>query len=99
MLQRLVSNPVCGPDVWAAMAADWDATIAKVPPILQNTLVSGVATFVEDRALAERVVAFHRSHKLAVGQQRVEQALERMRNGVAFAARARPQLDAALAAP
>jgi hypothetical protein len=56
----------------------------------------GIATFIGDETFAAQVDGFHRTHPLSVGQQRVDQALERMRNGVAFAARARGQLAAAL---
>ena len=78
------------------MTDQWDATIAQVPPLAQYLLVVGIATFVEDPAFAERVERFHRSHPLDAGQQRVEQAIEWMRNGIAFSEHARPALRAAI---
>jgi puromycin-sensitive aminopeptidase len=96
VIQRLVQSRVAGKAVWTAMTEQWDATIANVPPMMQQLLVSGIATFVDDPAFAERVAAFHRNHPLPAGQQRVEQAVEWMRNGVAFAEHARPALRARL---
>ena len=50
-----------------------------------------------DTAFAERAVAFHRSHPLEAGQQRIEQALEYLVASAQFADRERPLLAATLA--
>ena len=82
--------------VWEAMAASWDATLARVPPVMQTSLTIGIPSLVGDPALADRVAAFHRSHPVALAQEFVDRAVERMRNGVVFAQRARPTLGTAL---
>ena len=93
---QLVSNPVGGAAVWEALASSWDATLARIPEPLQFAVGLGVTTLISDRSFAERVAAFHRSHPVANSQTRVEQAVEQMLNGVAFAERARPGLATAL---
>ena len=64
--------------------------------MMQFAVGLGVSTLISDRAFAERVAAFHRTHPLENSQQRVDQAVERMFDGVAFAERARPTLADAL---
>jgi len=96
VIVQLMLNPSGGPAVWEALAASWDATLAKIPPQLMFAVAMGITSFISDRDVAERVAAFHRAHPLEVGQQRVAQSVERMLNGVAFAERARPDLAAAL---
>ena len=93
----LVSNPTGGRAVWEALTADWAATLAKIPPSMQSFVGQGTATFISDRGFAERVAAFHREHHVATSQTRIDQAIERMLDGVAFAERARPHLAAELA--
>jgi hypothetical protein len=94
----LLRNRVAGPAVWEAMAAEWDATLARVPPVMQVRLMIGIPWLVGDPALADRIAAFHRTHPVALAQEFVDRAVERMRNGVAFAQRARPTLGTALGA-
>jgi hypothetical protein len=92
----LVQNRVGGRAVWESLAARWDDTLARVPPLMQSFLGEGIVALIGDRSFAERVAAFHRSHPVEVGQQQVDQSVERMLNGVAFADRARPTLGDAL---
>jgi hypothetical protein len=96
LVAMLVSNRVGGRAVWEQLAAHWDETLAKTPPLMQFALGAGVAGFVGDRAFAERVADFHRTHPVAAGQPRIDQAVERMLNGVRFADRERPLLDETL---
>jgi puromycin-sensitive aminopeptidase len=96
VILRLVMNPVGGAAVWEALAASWEATLAKIPPSMQFVLGLGVSTLIADPALAARIAAFHRDHPIGTSQTRVEQAVEQMLNGVAFAERARPDLALAL---
>ena len=96
VIARLVANPVGGPAVWEALASSWDATLAKVPEPMQFALGIGVSTLISDRSFAERVADFHRAHPIATSQTRVEQAVEQMFDGVAFAERARPGLASTL---
>jgi hypothetical protein len=97
LIAMLVSNRVGGRAVWEELAATWDETLAKVPPLMQFALGAGVAGFVGDRAFAERVADFHRAHPVDTGQSRVDQAIERMLTGVRFAERERPLLGETLA--
>ena len=97
VLYNLMNNPVAGPAVWDQVAATWDETLAKIPPQLQMALGLGIGGFVDDAAFAERVAAFHRAHVLESGQPLVDQAVERMLHGSAFAERVRPGLLAQLA--
>ncbi len=92
----LVGNRVTGRAVWEQLAANWDATVERVPPLLQSALMVGVSTFVSDRRFAERVATFHHDHPLETGQKRVDQALEWMLAGVDFAERTRPDLGTLL---
>jgi puromycin-sensitive aminopeptidase len=96
LLATLVSNRVGGRSAWEQLAATWDETLAKVPPLMQFTLGAGIPGFVGDPAFAERVADFHRTHPVETGQSRIDQAIERMLTGARFAARERPLLDATL---
>jgi hypothetical protein len=96
VIPRLVSNRVAGRAVWTALSQDWASVVARTPPAYQFALALGVQTFVGDPAFAEEVTAFHRAHRLESGQQRVDQALDQLRIGVAFAERSRPLLASAL---
>jgi hypothetical protein len=51
----------------------------------------GLATFIRDPDFADTVEAFHASHPLGGEQRTVEQNIERMRVGLAFAAALREQ--------
>jgi len=96
VIAELTANRVGGRGVWEAMATSWEDVLARVPSMMQSVLAIGVRTFLDDRAFAERVAAFHRDHPIETGQRRVEQAIERMLTGVAFAERAGPALRDAL---
>jgi puromycin-sensitive aminopeptidase len=97
VIAQLVRNPTGGRAVWEALAESWDATVARVTPLMQFTLGAGLPALIDDRRFAERVLAFHEANPVPTGQQRIKQSLERMMNGVAFAERARPTLADALA--
>jgi len=53
--------------------------------------VMGIPTFIRDPDFADTVENFHRSHPLAGEQRTIEQGLERMRVGLAYAAALRQQ--------
>jgi len=93
----LLANPVGGPAVWERMASRWDEIHQTLPSKVVHYLVASISTFVSDRDFAERVAAFHREHPVDSGQRQVEQSIERMLTGVAFAERVRPTLAALLA--
>jgi hypothetical protein len=67
-----------------------------MPSKAVHYLVNSITTFIADRAFAERVAAFHSGHPVESGQRQVEQSIERMLMGVAFAERVRPDLAAML---
>jgi puromycin-sensitive aminopeptidase len=91
LIALLTTNAVTGPSVWRAVTARWDEALATFPPSLLVRLTLGVSTFITDAAFADTVEAFHRSHTLGGDQRTVEQYLERMRVGLAFAATLREQ--------
>jgi puromycin-sensitive aminopeptidase len=93
----LIANPVGGRTVWEEMTARWDEVIKLLPTKTTHYLVNSVTTFIADRAFAERVAAFHLEHPVDSGQRQVEQSVERMLVGVAFAERIRPGLTQYLA--
>jgi puromycin-sensitive aminopeptidase len=99
VLHDLLANRVAGKAAWTAMTAGWATLVERLPAPMQSIALSGIETLVDDPTFAGRVDAFHRSHRLEVGQQRVEQALERLGVGVAFAARTAPLLDGILDGP
>jgi puromycin-sensitive aminopeptidase len=96
VLVQLMGNPVAGKAVWEKVTATWDETRARIPAQLQFSLGIGISGFVDDAEFAARVAAFHRTNVLESGQPLVEQAVERMLHGVAFAERVRPGLLAQL---
>jgi puromycin-sensitive aminopeptidase len=96
VIARLTMNPVGGRVVWEAVASGWDGLLERVPPPLHFALGLGLILQVTDAEFAARAVAFHRSHPLASGQQRVEQALENLTASARLAARERPTLAATL---
>ncbi len=91
ILGMLTANSVVGADVWRMVTGRWDEALAAFPPSLMVRLTVGIPTFVQDPALADAVTAFHHSHPLGGDQRTVEQYLERMRVGLAFAAALREQ--------
>jgi len=93
----LLANPVGGPAVWSAMTARWDEMNQMLTSKVLHYLVTSITTFISDRAFAERVATFHRAHPVDSGQRQVEQAIERMLTGVAFAERVAPTLAGQLA--
>jgi len=93
----LVANPVGGPSVWEQLAGRWDEVTKLMPSKSTHYLVNSVTTFISDRTFAERVAAFHLEHPVESGQRQVEQSVERMLVGVAFAERVRLGLAQQLA--
>ncbi|HUD68775.1 MAG TPA: M1 family metallopeptidase [Acidimicrobiales bacterium] len=93
----LIANPVGGPAVWEQMTARWDEVIKLLPSKTTHYLVNSITTFIADRAFAERVAGFHLEHPVDSGQRQVDQSVERMLVGVAFAERVRPDLARQLA--
>jgi puromycin-sensitive aminopeptidase len=91
VLGYLTTNATTGPTVWRTMAGRWDEAQASFPPSMMVRLTLGIPTFIRDEAFAATVEAFHRDHPLGGDQRTVEQYIERMRVGLAFAAALRSQ--------
>jgi hypothetical protein len=64
----------------------------KFPPSTHSRLAMGVPTFITDEEFANTVEKFHTEHSLGGEQRMIEQQLERMRVGLAFADAVRPQI-------
>jgi puromycin-sensitive aminopeptidase len=94
---RLTANRVGGKAVWEAMTRRWDELLELVPPLMQFTLGFGLFFQVADEAFLERAKDFHAAHPVPAGQQRINQALERLTSSTSFAARERPKLAVTLA--
>jgi puromycin-sensitive aminopeptidase len=90
----VLANRTGGKAAWVRMTGRWDELARTMPSKSAAYLVRSVTTFIDDRAFAERVATFHREHPVESGQRQVEQDIERMLMGVAFAERVRPGLAA-----
>ncbi len=92
MLPVWARNEVTGPAVWRYMTSRWDDAITRFPVNSHARLAGGVTTFINDPALADEAEAFHRAHPVSGGYpMNVDQQLELMRVGLAFAAAMRQQ--------
>jgi hypothetical protein len=77
--------------VWTYFTNRWDEAAEKFPANSLSRLALGVPLFIKDESFANTVETFHTEHPLAGDQRTVEQALERMRVGLTFAAAMRQQ--------
>ncbi|MDE2281383.1 MAG: M1 family metallopeptidase [Actinomycetales bacterium] len=92
VLVQLMRNETTGPTVWRYLASRWDEAIERFSRNLHARLAAALPTFVNDAALADEVEAFHRAHPVVGGYPAtVDQQLELMRAGQAFAAAIRQQ--------
>jgi puromycin-sensitive aminopeptidase len=91
VLGILSRNATTGPRVWTYFTGRWDDAAEKFPANSLSRLALGIPTFIKDESFANTVEAFHTEHTLAGDQRTVEQALERMRVGLTFAAAMRQQ--------
>jgi puromycin-sensitive aminopeptidase len=89
---RLTANRVGGQAVWEAMTQEWNQLLERIPPLMQFAMGFGLFFQVTDEAFLTRAREFHASHTLPAGQQRLDQALERLATSVRFADRERPGL-------
>jgi len=99
VVRELLANRTAGPEVFDALAGSWDECLARFPENAHNRMLAGVSRMISSRSTAEKVDAFLRSHPVGTGQRSVEQDLERMFVGVAFAERERPGLERTLGGP
>jgi puromycin-sensitive aminopeptidase len=91
VLGSLMRNAVAGPSVWTYVTDRWEEALTHFPPSMHSTLTLGVPFFITDPAFAERVTAFHATHRLTAEQRTVDQQIERMHVGLAFTAAMRLQ--------
>ena len=91
VLGLLSRNATTGPAVWRFFTSRWQETIEKLPANTLSRLALGIPTYIADPVFAEQVADFHESHPLAGEQRTVEQAIERMRVGLAFCSALRSQ--------
>jgi puromycin-sensitive aminopeptidase len=85
-------NEVTGPAVWRYLTSRWNEATASFPVNSHSRMMGGAMTFINDPALADEVEAFHRAHPVSGGYpMNVDQQLELMRVGIAFAAAMRQQ--------
>lgn len=91
VLGILSRNATTGPSVWRYVTSRWDEALKRFPQNSHDRLTLGVSTFITDPALADEVERFHTEHPIYGGQRTVEQAIERMRVGLAFTAAMRQQ--------
>jgi puromycin-sensitive aminopeptidase len=82
---------------WEFIEQNWEAMLQRFPDNTIVRLIEAVAV-VRDHELADRIEAFCTTHTVPDAGKRLDQALERMRIGVDFAARERANLAAYLAA-
>ncbi len=91
VLGALTTNAVTGPAIWRDITGRWDEVLAAFPPSMVVRTTLGIPTFIRDAAFSDTVEEFHRRHPLGGDQRTVEQYLERMRVGLAFAGAVRAQ--------
>jgi puromycin-sensitive aminopeptidase len=91
VLGLLTRNATTGPSVWKYFTARWDEAQARFPQNTISRLTLGLPTFINDEAFADDVERFHSEHSLGGEQRTVEQQIERMRVGLAFASAIRQQ--------
>jgi puromycin-sensitive aminopeptidase len=98
VIAGLLSNPVGNQAVWTRLTEQWDAVLERFPKNAPPRMLESIPALCADVDFADGVLAFLRDHPLASGPRRVAQSAERLQVNVAFAARERPRLQAALQA-
>jgi puromycin-sensitive aminopeptidase len=91
ILMLLQRNPTTGPAVWRYMTSRWDDALKAFPVNLQVRLAMAMSAFINDRAFAAEVEAFHAAHPVPGEQRMVNQAIERMFIGLDFAEKTRAE--------
>ena len=91
MLGFLSTNKVTGRKIWEFISKRWDEAMEKFPLNTHSRLAMGIPTFFQDEAFADTVEKFHNDHPLGGEQRTIQQQIERMRVGLAFASSIRSQ--------
>jgi puromycin-sensitive aminopeptidase len=94
----LLANPVGGQAVWRRITESWDAMLERFPKNAHPRIIESIPALCADADFAADVVSYLEAHPLTSGPRRVAQSIERLGVNVAFAARERPGLAAALVA-
>jgi puromycin-sensitive aminopeptidase len=94
----LLGNRVACQAVWTRMTESWDRMLDRFPKNAGPRMIEALPALCADAAFAESAVDFLAAHPLDSGPRRVAQSIERLRVHMAFAARERGRLDAALQA-
>ena len=82
VLAQAMANPVCGPQVWAFVAARWDELVARFPSSSVIRMAGGIRSFA-DPDLAAEIAAFFETHEIAQATLTLDQHLERLQVNVA----------------
>jgi hypothetical protein len=98
VIAGLLANPVGNQAVWNRMTEHWGAMLERFPKNAPPRMLEPIPALCADADFAEGVIAFLHDHPLSSGPRRVAQSVERLQVNVAFAARERPRLQAALGA-
>jgi hypothetical protein len=98
VIAGLLANPVGNQAAWNRLTEQWDAVLERFPKNAPPRMLESIPALCGDADFADGVLAFLRDHPLASGPRRVAQSAERLQVNVAFAARERPRLQAALRA-
>jgi puromycin-sensitive aminopeptidase len=94
----VLANRVGCQAVWTRMTDSWDKMQDRFPKNAFPRMIESISSLCADAAFAEGAVDFLAAHPLDSGPRRVAQSIERLRIYIAFAARERGRLDAALRA-
>jgi puromycin-sensitive aminopeptidase len=95
-IASVLNNRAAGPEAWAWIVANQERIAARFPRNLLIRLFEGIVAFV-DADLVAQVHTFFAATELPVKGPRVAQLEERIDINVAFAARVRGEIGAALA--
>jgi hypothetical protein len=87
----LSTNKVTGRKIWELITKRWDEAREKVPLNTHSRLAMGIPTFFQNEEFANTVEQFHNDHPLGGEQRTIQQQIERMRVGLAFASSIRKQ--------
>ena len=82
VLAQAMANPVCGPQVWAFVAARWDELVARFPSSSVIRMAGGIRSFA-DPDLAAEIAAFFETHEISQATLTLDQHLERLQVNVA----------------
>jgi puromycin-sensitive aminopeptidase len=98
VIGSLLANRVACQAVWIRMTESWDRMLERFPKNAFPRMIEALPALCADAAFAEGAVDFLAEHPLDSGPRRVAQSIERLRVHIAFAARERGRLSAALQA-